>query len=387
MMSVAARYYFLLVMWITCLLGVYFADSNHVLAGILTAGFVAIAVLIKVGNAADVTTDQTANLETYSSVHQFQKVNSGYVKSLNQETSQMAEETYRIVNTSVSALYESFQGMSEKTARENSLMVQVMERVAGSKHDDGEEDVTLKYFAREVGRILDDYVQLFVDVSDRSVQAVHNIQDMVRQLDGMFVLIADIRGIADQTNLLALNAAIEAARAGEAGRGFAVVADEVRKLSQDSNNLSAEIRNRAEGAKETITKVEAVVGQIASLDMNIAIDAKGHLDSMLAELEEVNASIAEGVKEVSSLSEGIGRDVNSAITALQFADLVGQKTGRIKQRIDQYCNALDMATKVNPHGKSLDELFSESLALVENHMAENGNNTTEGDDSSDAELF
>lgn len=249
-----------------------------------------------------------------------------------QQIADAGDQIHSLVDSSVSSLYQSFQGLNDKSTAQSELMMSVIKRISGDAEPGEDKRVTIEEFANEVGRILDDYVKLFVDVSDKSVSAVHNIQDMVKQLDGMFELINDIRGIADQTNLLALNAAIEAARAGEAGRGFAVVADEVRKLSQDSNTLNEQIRERAEGAKSTITNVEAVVGEIASLDMNIAIDAKGHLDGMLAELEGVNQSVSEGVSGLAELNNSIHQDVNQAITALQFADMVGQKTDSIRQQ-------------------------------------------------------
>lgn len=249
-----------------------------------------------------------------------------------QQIADAGDQIHSLVDSSVSSLYQSFQGLNDKSTAQSELMMSVIKRISGDGEPGEDKRVTIEEFANEVGRILDDYVKLFVDVSDKSVSAVHNIQDMVKQLDGMFELINDIRGIADQTNLLALNAAIEAARAGEAGRGFAVVADEVRKLSQDSNTLNEQIRERAEGAKSTITNVEAVVGEIASLDMNIAIDAKGHLDGMLAELEGVNQSVSEGVSGLAELNNSIHQDVNQAITALQFADMVGQKTDSIRQQ-------------------------------------------------------
>lgn len=243
--------------------------------------------------------------------------------------SDVSKDIQHIVEESSIRLHRSFQGLSESAESGKNLMMGIVEQL--SQKSDGSEEVTLKAFANEVGVILDDYVKLFIDISEKSVQAVHNIQDMVSHLDGMFGLINDIRGIADQTNLLALNAAIEAARAGEAGRGFAVVADEVRKLSQDSNNLNEEIRLKAETAKETVTNVEKVVGDIASLDMNIAIDAKGHLDAMLKQLERVNEQVANSIERSAHIGDEINQEVGRAIQALQSADSVAQLASQISE--------------------------------------------------------
>ncbi len=250
--------------------------------------------------------------------------------------SDVSKDIQNIVEESSIRLHGSFQGLSESAESGKNLMMGIVEQL--SHKSEGSDDVTLKAFANEVGTILDDYVKLFIDISEKSVQAVHNIQDMVSHLDGMFGLINDIRGIADQTNLLALNAAIEAARAGEAGRGFAVVADEVRKLSQDSNNLNEEIRVKAETAKETVTNVEKVVGEIASLDMNIAIDAKGHLDAMLKQLELVNQQVANSIEQSAHIGDEIKQEVGRAIQALQSADRVAQFANQISET-SQYVNS------------------------------------------------
>ncbi len=239
-----------------------------------------------------------------------------------------AEEIQSLTTDNVTSLSQSFTGLSDKSGLQRDKLLSVIERLKGSRSGDGDA-ITVDAFAVKLGDIIDNYVEILVDVSDKSVQAVHEIQDMVAHFDQMFAYLGDIRKIADQTNLLALNAAIEAARAGESGRGFAVVADEVRKLSQDSNNLNDQIIQKAEDAKNAIGDVKNIVGQIASLDMNIAINARGHIDSMLDELEKVNHYIEDQVSELSGLSTSINNDVSQAVISLQYADHIQQLALRV----------------------------------------------------------
>ena len=299
------------------------------------------------------------------------------------------------IDDSTSQLTSSFSGMSATSNETNQLINKVMMLVTGHSHDSNTENVdedaiTVEKFAREVSETLSEYVSLLVDVSDKSIQAVHHIGDMVTELEQMFGLLNEIRNIAEQTNLLALNAAIEAARAGDAGRGFAVVADEVRNLSQHTNNLSDQIRNRAETAQSTVTEVKRIVGDIASMDLNNAIDAKGNVDTMLVSLEDMNKSISSTMDELNGLNQHVNQDVNRAITALQFGDITGQVVSQITAKLNQlelinkqWDNLIQESHFTQQAKNTLDEL--ESLVLHQHQNTVKTSNNTSSD--SDIDLF
>ncbi len=339
------------------------AAFEHIIIEPLTLLACVVAVFL-LNKKEESTEDLSAELEL-NDIKQVEILDERFkacVKPLLVDLQSISTNIQTISESSSLQLHQSFQGLSDSARRGKDLMMGIVDRLSGESND--AEEVSLKRFANEVGNILDDYVKLFIDISDKSIQAVHKIQDMVSQFDEMFGLIKDIRGIADQTNLLALNAAIEAARAGESGRGFAVVADEVRKLSQDSNTLSEQIREKAEAAKTTVTGVETVVGDIASLDMNIAIDAKGHLDAMLDELEKVNSQVAESVRGGASIGEEINQEVAAAIGALQSGDQLSQLAIKVVEISDRVAKVVDIFSEFNSE-KCIRELVDHRIAELE----------------------
>ena len=255
------------------------------------------------------------------------------------------KEVSQKVSESVDQISSSFTGISEKSDRQRELLLKVVAMVHGDEEDSAakESKITVQHFASELVGIIDSYVGLLVEVSEKSIFAVHKIEDMAQHFDETFNLLGQIRGIADQTNLLALNAAIEAARAGEAGRGFAVVADEVRSLSQNSNSLNDRIFETSESTKRAIEGVSKIVGEIASLDMNMAITAKAHVDDMLVDLEQTNASIESMMDDASSYTEKLKLDIGDAVRSLQFGDRVVADTSKLLQKQQVLSDALNGA--------------------------------------------
>lgn len=144
-----------------------------------------------------------------------------------QRVAEPLEKQRLIINSSAETLNNSFFGLQRVSEEQSSVSTQLVDNLMANQGS----EFDLMQVLPKTEAIIQQFVQILVDVSEKSISAVHSIHDMSQKLDMVFKLLNQVRSLSEQTNLLALNAAIEAARAGEAGRGFAVVAQEVRNLS------------------------------------------------------------------------------------------------------------------------------------------------------------
>ena len=157
----------------------------------------------------------------------------------------------------------TFNELAKKARHQEQVTTALIDTISRGVAGTGMTNTGVQRFSEETSTTLQYFMDMLVKLSTQSADTVTRIDGMVEEMDAVFTLLANVETIAEQTNLLALNAAIEAARAGEAGRGFAVVADEVRKLSQHSTELNEKIRAQVKQVKARITDARMLVGEIA----------------------------------------------------------------------------------------------------------------------------
>ncbi|HEY2512328.1 MAG TPA: methyl-accepting chemotaxis protein [Polyangiaceae bacterium] len=168
------------------------------------------------------------------------------------------------------------------------------------------------------GRLLDDTVQKLVGVSERTQRSSAVVETLAARSREVGTIVKVIEEIADQTNLLALNAAIEAARAGEAGRGFAVVADEVRKLAERSMKATKEIRTVIEAAQQdNAAAVEVARTNIEEIRAGASLVARtgDALRKIIQSIEHVSAQVRE-VNHATQQQSSTSKEVMNGVTQM-----------------------------------------------------------------------
>ena len=262
-----------------------------------------------------------------------------------------------LIRDAVGGLCSSFDAMSRRSREQGAAVSRIIDRTG----DGDSSGVDVARFAKDASQRMGQLVEALEQVSGQSATTVDHIDEMAQHLDGIFSLLEDVKSIADQTNLLALNAAIEAARAGEAGRGFAVVADEVRNLSERSTTFNEQIRKLAHSSKDAISKVRETVSHMASRDLNRSREARGEAANMLTQVSAITASLGDGMREIAQCGQAIDLSVAEAVRSLQFEDIAAQSLGSAMVHLDRL-------TTINREAVSLQELLQRSGGVIDTEL-------------------
>ena len=230
------------------------------------------------------------------------------------QLSSAAEEISSVASQSANNMHSQQHELNQLATAMNEMQATVQE-VSRNTSDAASAATSASETAELGAKTVNDSIQRI----ERVASAIESTAVVIRQLGddsrNIGMVLEVIRGIAEQTNLLALNAAIEAARAGEQGRGFAVVADEVRTLAkrtQDStsqiNNIIAELQQRAEQAGSTMQQSQDLMNTTVATARE-AGESISQISGSVSSISHMNIQIATATEEQGAVSEELNRNV------------------------------------------------------------------------------
>ena len=226
-----------------------------------------------------------------------------------------AAEQLSAVTEQTSAGVNSQKIETDQVATAMNEMAATVQEVARNAEEASEAAVAADQQAREGDKVVGEAIAQIERLATEVGNSTEAMGHLKRESDKIGSVLDVIKSVAQQTNLLALNAAIEAARAGEAGRGFAVVADEVRSMAQRTQKSTEEIEELIVGLQSGTQQVAAIMDNSRGLtDSSVELtrragNALGNITRTVSTIQAMNSQIATAAEQQSAVAEEINRSV------------------------------------------------------------------------------
>ncbi len=233
-----------------------------------------------------------------------------------------ARKTETIAGKTAAAIHQQ-QSETQQLAQAIDEMAKTINEVASNATHTEQETQKVDQSMHASMEIVGQAVKGIQAVATEVDKATSTLNELEAQSDSIGSVLDVIKGIAEQTNLLALNAAIEAARAGEQGRGFAVVADEVRTLARRTQESTLEIQDMIErvqaGTKQAVKAMHVSKEKVTQNveQSNKAGEMLADVSTAVGAISQMNAQIASATEEQSATTAEINRNINNIIEAVQ----------------------------------------------------------------------
>lgn len=225
---------------------------------------------------------------------------------------------------------------------------------------------------QEIANQTEATIRIVTETVEAAEASNHNVRTLSEAADHIGSVVNLIRDIAEQTNLLALNATIEAARAGEAGRGFAVVASEVKELAEQTSKATDEISGRITGIQNSVRDAAGAIGNIASKVSDIR-DLTGAVAGAIEEQRSANAEIARSAKSASDSTSNAAQSMSAVSGAVlqtsdeasavnSAADLVSEASDSLAQEVEHFLR--EVTKDVEDRRRAVRKAISEDVTVT-----------------------